>query len=299
MNAFPRQQESHPVAGAGPVAIFLHLPKTAGTTVSRIVERQYPRRLTYTIMQESGPYSGPAEAFAALPETRRAAMRLVKGHVAFGIHRALPGPSCYFTLLRDPVARVLSHYAHARRDPQHNLYPYMQTMTLAEALAQRAHVAQAFDNFQTRLISGVWHTPPFGALDDDVLQRAKDNLRRTFAFVGLVERFDESLILLQSTFGWGPVFYTRHNTTGRKHVFNAPDDETLELVRHYNRLDQQLYDFAAELFAQQIEQAGAPLQARVTRFQKANRFVSPFLRLYWEARKVSVREAIRRLKSRV
>lgn len=254
----PEQHSSR--SSAPPTLIFLHIPKTAGTTLSRVIERQYPRRHTFTIMPTPGPYT-------------------------------------YVTFMRDPLKRVLSHYAHARRDPRHNLYPYMSRMTLKEALKQKIYVAQAFDNFQTRLISGAWHTVPFGELDESVLQTAKENLQRTFSVVGLVERFDESLLLLQQQFGWRAVYYTRHNTAThrRRAAYTAADQETLELVHRYNRLDRQLYQFAADLYARQIKDAGPRFHQRLKRFQQINQFVSPVLNLYWRARKVSVRAALGRL----
>lgn len=290
----PEQHSSH--SDAPPTLIFLHIPKTAGTTLSRVIERQYPRRHTFTIMPTPGPYSGAAADLERLPPTQRAALRLLQGHMPFGLHRSLPGPYTYVTFMRDPLKRVLSHYAHARRDPRHNLYPYMSRMTLKEALKQRIYVAQAFDNFQTRLISGAWHTVPFGELDESVLQTAKENLQRTFSIVGLVERFDESLLLLQQQFGWRAVYYTRHNTaTHRRRAAHTADQETLELVNRYNRLDRQLYRFAADLYARQIKDAGPHFPRRLRRFQRINQFVSPFLRLYWQVRKVSVRAALSRL----
>lgn len=273
-------------------AIFVHIPKTAGTTLSRIIERQYARAHTYTIMQENGPFSGSQDDFRQLSAGRRASLQLVKGHVAFGMHRELQQSSSYFTLLRQPVARVLSHYAHARRDPQHNLHPFMKRMSLREALTAGGSEALAFDNFQTRLISGVWNTVPFGALEDDVLQTAIGNLQQHFAVVGLVERFDDTLLLLQRLYGWRFVYYTRHNTGGAQPGAPGADAETIALVHDHNRLDERLYAYAGAHLERQIAQAGDEFTAQLNRFRTANRFVSPFLRLYWQARKVSVRQAL-------
>lgn len=272
--------------------IFLHIPKTGGTTMSRIVERQYPRPKTYTIMEEAGPHSGPLEYLERLHPERRAALDLIKGHFAFGVHDILPQPHAYFTLLREPTARVLSHYAHAQRDPRHNLHPFLRQMTLQEALEQGTHVAQAFDNFQTRLVSGVWNTVPFGLLGEDVLQQAKDNLRRHFAVAGLTERFDQSLLLLQQQFDWRVIFYTRHNRSapGLSRAGRTVDERTLKLVRHHNRLDNELYRFAAARLARQVAQGGPSFQQRLQRFQAINQIISPWLRLYWRARQISLRE---------
>lgn len=79
--------------------IFLHLPRTAGTTLHRIIERQVRPEGIFSIgwtEQES------VQAYRELSQARKAEIRMVRGHMAFGLHEFVPGPSTYFTLLRDP-----------------------------------------------------------------------------------------------------------------------------------------------------------------------------------------------------
>jgi len=35
---------------------------------------------------------------------------VISGHLYFGIHREIPRPTAYFTMLRDRVDRILSNY---------------------------------------------------------------------------------------------------------------------------------------------------------------------------------------------
>lgn len=277
-------------------AIFLHIPKSAGTTLNRITDRHYARDEIYSVRVNVTPHSGTVEDFARLPLLRRSSIRMLRGHFAFGVHESIPRPSTYFTLLRNPTDRVLSHYFHAHRDPDHNLHPYVKGLTLREVLTRQGHVDKAFDNFQTRLLSGVWNTLPFGACSEQTLHMARENLRHHFAVVGVVQRFDEVLLLLQERFGWRFVYYTRHNVGRSQGPLPAVDSETLALIREQNRLDQELYDFAAELCAQQIAQAGPQLQERLRRFQRVNGLFSPGLQLYWRLRKISLRAAVQKWK---
>jgi len=275
-------------------AIFLHVPKAAGTTLNRIIDRHYRRDEIYSILGVATPQSGTLEELRRLPARQRASIRLVRGHFAFGIHDMLAGPSTYFTLLRNPRDRVLSHYFHALRQPDNHLHRYVNGLTLSDVFARRGHVDKAFDNFQTRLLSGVWDTPAFGACNQETLERAKENLRHHFSVVGVVHRFDETLLLLQQRFGWRFVYYTRHNVRRRRGRLPPADAETLALIRDHNRLDQQLYDFASALCAQQVAQAGQPFQERLRRFQAINRILGPGLRFYWRMRKISVRSALKK-----
>ena len=46
-----------------------------------------------------------------------------------------------------------------------------------------------------------------------MLERAKRNLDEHFSWLGMTERFDESLILLRRTFGWRDVRYVSRNVS--------------------------------------------------------------------------------------
>ena len=71
-------------------------------------------------------------------------------------------------------------------------------------------------NLQTKLLAGV---PDLEASPDpDLLERAKTNLRRHFVTPIIVERFDESLMIVKDALGWGSVHYSKllknRNRTG-------------------------------------------------------------------------------------
>ena len=57
-----------------------------------------------------------------LPPARLRKTRMFKGHMLFGLHKILPQPSTYITVLRDPVERVLSAFYFMRSYRLHPLY---------------------------------------------------------------------------------------------------------------------------------------------------------------------------------
>jgi hypothetical protein len=59
--------------------IFLHIPKTAGTTLNRIIEWQYSPLSIFTI--DAHQIRATAERFKSLPERRRRRFRVVRGHL--------------------------------------------------------------------------------------------------------------------------------------------------------------------------------------------------------------------------
>jgi hypothetical protein len=269
--------------------IFLHIPRTAGTTLHRIIDRQYRQEECHWIDR----HNVGIEEFKNLPPARRAEIRMLRGHMPFGLHKYIPGPSTYFTLLRDPVERVVSYYYFVRRDPQHYLHDYalVQGMTLKRYI--ESQVSLATDNCQTRIISGVWDTLPHDECTEATLASAKRNLAEHFTVVGLTERFDETLMLLKQRFAWQNVFYQRQNVTWGRPGQESLPAETLAVVRERNQLDLRLYTYAEALFAAQIRNQGTRFAVATRRFQIANRWLKPLIRAYLEARKISVRTLLR------
>lgn len=271
--------------------IFVHIPKTAGTTLHRIIERQYPRNRIFTIGRLSHE---SIDEFKSMSEARRAQFRVLKGHMGFGLHAYIPGPSAYFTVLREPVERVISFFYWVRRTPHHYLYDFVtsEDVGLREYLQSRANIM--LDNAQVRMLSGVWYDLGFGDCITDTLETAKRHLRDRFTVVGLTERFDETLILLKSAFGWRNPYYARQNVTAQRPTRNELPPGTLDAILQTHQLDIQLYQYATELFADQIHQQGPAFAEELKRFQSANRLLSPFMQVYWQIKKRSLRVFVRK-----
>src|SRR5579871_2524947 len=98
--------------------IFLHVPKAGGSTLHRILEREYSGR---TVRETR--FGAEAEAeLAGLTVAERNEVALLKGHMHFGLHELFPRPTTYVTFLREPVARIVSHYYYVRSHPDHFLH---------------------------------------------------------------------------------------------------------------------------------------------------------------------------------
>jgi hypothetical protein len=65
------------------ILIHLHLPKTAGTTLRTIADRNYTGDEIYTVSQ---PYAQQGEELRDLPEQRRRKIKPLRGHMPFGLH---------------------------------------------------------------------------------------------------------------------------------------------------------------------------------------------------------------------
>ncbi len=239
--------------------IFLHLPKTAGSTINAVIARQYPRRAIYAI---NPVRTGRSEdRFRNLSESRRERVRLLRGHFMYGMHRWMPRDCVYFTFLRDPVARAMSVYRYVTQNPVHPRHALGKGLDASQFLADdRLHPPNA----QTRTIAGP-RIP-----EDQLLETAKANLERHFVVAGLAERFDESLLLLQDALGWQDVRYKPRNTSRKTGESAGPPQAVRDLVAERERLDTELYAWVRQRFEQTVDGLGEPFQQRVAAFQQAN-----------------------------
>ncbi|MCP4662187.1 MAG: sulfotransferase family 2 domain-containing protein [bacterium] len=249
--------------------IFLHLPRAAGTTIQLLLDRLFPVEEIYSIA--SPEMLSSFGAFAASPEPERAKTRVLRGHMPFGIHQHVPGRGRYFTILREPVARVISMYRYTRRTPVHYLHERVcgEGMSLADYVAGR--LTTEIDNGQTRLLSGrldayvtveegTIREPAvaFGECTPAMLEEARQNLAKHFEVVGLCERFPETFMLLRQAFGWPLWTYSSASVSAKPSPREPTPPEVVEWIRECNRFDFELYEYGRELFRDQLARWGTP-----------------------------------------
>jgi hypothetical protein len=244
-----------------PLIAFVHIPKTAGATVTTMFSRAYSK----AGLDDAGNYMrGPENAARKLTRRpggweiwQRRGGRVTAGHVPYRIFREhLPPDALYMTFLREPVDRVLSHYyRHIHRTHAHTSPGPRQDRaeSLEQALVE-LRLPQV-NNLATRFLCG--HPSRDDDLAASALDDAKANLRN-FAFVGIQERFDESLVLLQRTLGLRAVPYVNRHVSaegGRPLVDEIPDEQR-RLIAEFNQLDAELYEFGVALFEKAVAGAG-------------------------------------------
>lgn len=255
--------------------IFVHLPKSGGSTLQEIIQRQYPSDSIYSIEGESiDSVQRSVDRLRNLPDDQRSAIACVRGHVPFGIHRWLTGDTAYVTVLRDPVERTVSDYFFARNTPGHRLYERIRANRLSlEDFAVLRH-QEGLGNIYCRMLGGAvdWNRLRDSPLETtpDTLDAAKRNLECHFAAVGLTERFDVSLLLMQDALGWGNVLYRRTNVTRDKPARVLLTVGERDAIHRLNALDIELYSFARQRMDALVTAGGEELDRRLRRFRRAN-----------------------------
>jgi Sulfotransferase family len=246
-----------PQNGAGVVA-FVHIPKTAGGTVTAMFAAAYSK----SGLHKAGNYMrGPEKCAQKLTKRdgawegwhRRGGVVSI-GHVPYALFlRHLPGDTRFMTFLREPVDRVVSHYyRHIARDPARigRVKDQPGARAKADSLEQalvEMRLPQV-NNLATRFLCD---DPTPAVLPDSALDEAKANLDR-FMFIGIQERFDESVTRLQDRLGISvprPKYEDRHVNTDRPAVDDLSDGDR-ELIVEHNRFDIELYEHGLRLAGQ-------------------------------------------------
>mmetsp|Transcript_7131 Transcript_7131/g.8861 ORF Transcript_7131/g.8861 Transcript_7131/m.8861 type:complete len:286 (-) Transcript_7131:57-914(-) len=151
----------------------------------------------------------------------------------------------FFTLLREPVDRIISLYYFRRMEKEE-----VREQTLDE------FIQTSGENWMVRMLTGCMSGP----LDVIHLDAAKEILRSKF-LVGLIETKTESFRRFEEYFGWkfpSPVSQTCKNNmyyfewhSKNPHPMPAEDDPVIQKIRNLNMWDLALYEYAKQLFEEQ------------------------------------------------
>jgi hypothetical protein len=221
--------------------ISVHIYKTAGSTFHSILDRH--------IKKEEVVYAN----FIGIPEVEsmlrnnetidKEKIRLIHGHFPYGWHKYFNRNCKYITFLREPVERIVSDYHYNKCSRFGHNYKFASTMSLQEYVDVPELID--LDNGMTRFVSGDFETP-YGQLTNKTLEKAIVNIDNDFIFVGITERFDESIILFAELVKFRKIYYESKNITSKKS--NKTDSGILNHIREKNKFDIQLYEYALKKF---------------------------------------------------
>lgn len=214
--------------------VFLHINKTAGSTLQFVLENNFGISACHTNHTKRPVFAQKDFEFARkfFPF-----MKSVAGHNLIDpLSLDVPSPF-HITFLRDPIARVFSNY-------QGTILKGENRLTFEESMQKYGFLK----NQHVKLMAG-----------GENLDKAKRYLERC-DFVGLTEKFDLSLHVLGKLCPYPlNLKYKRRRVATSNHIRKPllEDSRMVELARHYNQLDIQLYDFAVkEIFPRICERAG-------------------------------------------
>ena len=252
--------------------IHLHIPKTGGTTLRDIIQRQYQSEKILMIpkLDES------EDILKEVSTSQINQLKLIQGHLKYGIHNHFHRRAKYFAIIRDPINRVLSTYYYVlsqKNNPQ-NLSTSNNQMTIYDYV--QSGVNPFLINGQTQLISG-----KTGNIDNPIIKSeelfslAKENIANDFLFLGITEMFDETILILKNMLGWHMPYYSIANRTKNKPNYDAVNPTIISFIKEHNQLDIKLYNFTKTSLLNKIAEENDIFHNRINKFKKINKLLNP------------------------
>lgn len=226
------------------IPIFLHIPRTAGTSLQRAAERFLGKKHILAIY---GSHIEAPRAIASQADYDE--IKLVRGHFSFGVHEVIDCPASYFTIIRHPTDRVISLYNYICNSGPHPFHDVVSAMSLQDFV--RSGVSVEVDNGQCRQIAGLGElpqepfkagTPPYGKCNDELFNIAISNINKHFKIVLTFPRVAQLPRLLQVCYQWPHFELPRTNSAKPAGRFTPIDRQAIE---HQNELDMRLYHWAS------------------------------------------------------
>lgn len=248
--------------------VYLRVQKTGSQTLWLTLLKQFDGSVWGRRQCPKGPFCGykcdMAEAFRTskcklLVRAHANLYDYERGAAVVGVRRLR-----WLALLREPVARAVSEYEHVTHGLVAQFGPHVFGKAWDYNFTDRRHATLTAwldceacrvgsSNRQTRFLAGLATTgsrddEKFG--DDHMFDAALRNLRKC-DFVGVLDRYADSMLLLKETFPTQLAHFTSYALSlhpKQKESGGKPSADVLDRVRQLNRLDIRLYDAAKAIF---------------------------------------------------
>jgi Sulfotransferase family len=236
-------------------AVFLHIQKTAGTSIVSITKQLYGNKNFIShgdfCLDSSGVRLSDVEIFQPENYRRRLGNKLfISGHFGYDFAKEFMEDRYSFTFLRDPVERLLSYYyfCKTRIPNEFRMYELAQRLTLDEFLElgltnpeSRSHLW----NHQVSQLATGWGSASNVVLtDEELLELAIQHLDE-FSYVGFTETFEEDKATILKDIGITiPVGNHKFNTNLGRPLFDGLPTSSKKLLLELTELDRVLYETA-------------------------------------------------------
>ncbi len=211
------------------IFVSIHISKTGGTTLTKILKNHFGSDLQLSYAKEKGPKAENPKC--------------IHGHKVFShfpnIHKN--ENSVWFTFIREPLATAISSYNYIKTRPEARFED------------------KGLSTYLTHTEKSQWPNPP-GYTHNRYVRNVHrlSQLNREFDFVGITERFDESIFIMFWLFQWDHVGYTIKNQGN----YSPPqlEEGIIQKFKELNQKDYVLYQQVNDKLDQLIESYGSGFQ---------------------------------------
>jgi len=228
--------------------VSLHIPKTGGISLHHVLSNKFGSGFNTAY--------GKLAAESAKVKNAKHIPTCIHGHNIIGQYGELLSRTSsqhWITFLREPLSGAISFYHFTKKnlnkDPANLLF---------EDKGLEAWLLNTKPN--------KWPFPPGYPMNR--YKRAIDQTKKAindFDFVGITERFDESMLCMYRVFGWEPIHYVSRNQG--EYVLPELDSSLIAKFKENNNEDYLLYDYAVTKLDGLVEGFGVGFQNELKTFQ--------------------------------
>ncbi|UTF59557.1 sulfotransferase family 2 domain-containing protein [Gilvimarinus sp. DA14] len=246
--------------------IFMHIPKTAGSTLHQLFHLNFKRNEIYTLGITGAPTNGKfsdrhkasIENLYSLGKSKLSGLKAVIGHMPYGLHEAFDSDAQYITVLRHPISRILSHYNFVKENSNHYLHERLKNEAPTVGDYVERLKSKELNNGMLRFFLGRDHNKiPFDGCHREMIEIALDRVEKRFVNVGIQEHFEDSVKLICKSNNWESLEIESKNISKSKYTTTLDKDEAESILR-YNSLDLLLYEEIRRRFLEGQEKTSAP-----------------------------------------
>jgi hypothetical protein len=221
--------------GAKPLWLFLHIPKTAGSSFGTSLVKQLHPNHNINIdgvrgtKPRNAAFADAIDKFITLDKQQPFAF--VTGHLLMPevvrIREVVGRPVRVITMLREPISRVISDYRY-QRTPAHTTHEQFRAQypTIESFVDDRRSQNKMFR---------------FLSLKGEPPEATIARLEADFAFVGVVERYAQSVRACSKLIGVDLADDTRVRVNPRKKDDVEITDALTDKIRRLNWMDEQVW----------------------------------------------------------
>lgn len=216
----------------GKLLIFIHIEKTAGSTLAGA--------LASALGKSNYEWISYDDLINCKDFRRLGRKQMISGHFSYGVHRFFSKRALYVSLIRHPIERIESLYYYQRNTPNDLGHPlaakYDLNSWIAVLVGSNSNLIR---NFQAHRILGVGHRVPNSIFVARSLMR---HARRNFIFLDLHYNVSELYNFLGNFFKFKTTPLVCRKVSIRKPMASTLSSSNLSLLTELNRVDFHLFE---------------------------------------------------------
>jgi len=215
---------------------FIKIHKCSSTSVRNIIERFADKNsLSYIYKGLRLGCKFRGQAWTVKPKKQ---YNISTRHIAYDrrFFEAIIDRPVFISFVRDPLSRALSHYySLTRKKLRHPKVHFDQWYGHNNKRHAKSPTDPMFfyRNYMSYFLG-------YDSIDEITI----DSLNDRYIFIGVTERFNESIFLMQKTLGWNlqhPSKYRRYNVRKNKAKLPPVSPKIKKIFMRNNKLDYKLY----------------------------------------------------------